>query len=80
MGGAEAELEMCCCKFTYNKSFSQECECDLSMYEDQRPGGDGCGHPGGGGELLVLTLELQQLLRAHLGVVIRAVNKPTRLV
>ena len=36
------------------------------MDEDQRPGGDGCGHPGGGGELLVLTLELQQLLRAHL--------------
>ena len=36
------------------------------MYEDQGPGGDGCGHPGGGGELLVLTLELQQLLRAHL--------------
>ena len=36
------------------------------MDEDQGPGGDGCGHPGGGGELLVLTLELQQLLRAHL--------------
>ena len=36
------------------------------MDEHQRPGGDGGGHPGGGGELLVLALELQQLLRAHL--------------
>ena len=40
---------------------------DLAVYEDQGAAGDWRGHPGGVRELLVLSLELQELLSADLG-------------